>query len=85
MQSANDGAGQLILEVTPQQAEVISFIQNNPDDQYTNHDIEVIVRAKDDHEVANTSGITFQVLITDDTWSLPWPQPITAPEQSEPE
>jgi Flp pilus assembly protein CpaB len=78
---ANDGElGLLILEVTPQQAEAISFMQNNPDDQYLYHDVEVIVRALDDHEVANTSGITFQILMTDDTWSLPWPVPIAAPE-----
>jgi Flp pilus assembly protein CpaB len=66
--------GQLILEVTPQQAEAISFMQDK------NHKIEVVIRGKDDHELANTTGITFQILMTDGTWSLPWPAPIQAPE-----
>jgi Flp pilus assembly protein CpaB len=66
--------GQLILEVTPQQAEAISFMQDQ------NHKIEVVIRGKDDHELANTTGITFQILMTDGTWSLPWPAPIQAPE-----
>jgi Flp pilus assembly protein CpaB len=82
VQSASDGPGgapandmgQLILEVTPQQAEAITFIQDQ------NHNIEVVVRGKDDHEIAKTSGITFQILMSDGTWSMPWPQPIVAPE-----
>jgi Flp pilus assembly protein CpaB len=82
VQSAADGPGgapanemgQLILEVTPQQAEAITFIQDQ------NHNIEVVVRGKDDHEIAKTSGITFQILMSDGTWSMPWPQPIVAPE-----
>lgn len=82
VQSAADGPGgapademgQLILEVTPQQAEAISFMQDQ------NHNIEVVVRGKDDHEIAKTSGITFQILMSDGTWSMPWPKPIDAPE-----
>jgi Flp pilus assembly protein CpaB len=66
--------GQLIIEVTPQQAEAITFMQDQ------NHNIEVAVRGKDDHEIAKTSGITFQILMSDGTWSMPWPQPILAPE-----
>jgi Flp pilus assembly protein CpaB len=73
-QGGNDPLGQLILEVTPQQAEAISFMQDQ------NHNIEVVVRGKDDHEIAKTSGITFQILMSDGTWSMPWPEPIDAPE-----
>jgi hypothetical protein len=73
--------GQLILEVTPQQAEALSFMQQSPEDQYRYHDVEVIVRGKDDHEVANTTGITFEILVNDETWSLPYPKPMVAPEE----
>jgi len=72
--TGSDSQGQLILEVTPQQAEAISFMQ----DQH--HNIEVVVRGKDDHEIAKTSGITFQILMSDGTWKMPWPKPINAPE-----
>jgi hypothetical protein len=65
--------GQLIVEVTPQQAEALAFIQDQ------NHSFEVVVRGADDHEVVSTTGITFQILMTDGTWSLPWPQPVIAP------
>ena len=71
---ATEESGQLILEVTPQQAEAISFIQDQ------NHTFEVVVRGKDDHEIASTTGLTFQILMTDGTWSMPWPKPIFAPE-----
>jgi Flp pilus assembly protein CpaB len=66
--------GQLIIEVTPQQAEAISFMQDQ------NHNISIVVRGKDDHEIATTTGITFQILMSDDTWSMPWPKSIVAPE-----
>jgi Flp pilus assembly protein CpaB len=66
--------GQLILEVSPQQAEAISFMQDQ------NHNISIVVRGKDDHEIATTTGITFQILMSDGTWSMPWPKSIMAPE-----
>ncbi len=69
-----DQPGQLILEVTPQQAEAISFMQDQ------NHSISVVVRGKDDHAVATTTGITFQILMSDKTYSMPWPKSIKAPE-----
>jgi Flp pilus assembly protein CpaB len=80
--AANDAksGGQLILEVTPQQAEALSFMQQQPEDQYQYHDVEVIIRGVDDHEIATTTGITFQVLMSDGTWSMPWPKPIDVPE-----
>jgi hypothetical protein len=79
----NRGVGQLILEVTPQQAEALSFMQQWDEDQYKYHDVEVIVRGKDDHEIANTTGITFDILITDETWGLPYPKPIVRPEEAD--
>ena len=71
---SQDQKGQLILEVTPQQAEAISFMQDS------NHSISVVVRGKDDHAVATTTGITFQILMSDKTYSMPWPKSIKAPE-----
>ena len=67
--------GQLILEVTPQQAEAIAFMQ----DSTGTHTYEVVVRAEGDHETVTTTGLTFQILMTDGTWSLPWPKPVFAP------
>jgi Flp pilus assembly protein CpaB len=71
--TVSDEFGQLIIEVTPQQAEMLTFIQDQ------NHAYEVLVRAEGDTELVETTGITFTILITDETWSLPYPQPVTAP------
>lgn len=47
---SNDQAlGQLIRQVTPQQAEAIAFMQSE----------------------SHSYGVTFQILMTDGTWSLP--------------
>jgi Flp pilus assembly protein CpaB len=69
---APDVLGFLILEVTDQQAEVLTFIQD------TRHTYQVMVRAKDDHEIANTTGITFQILYDGEDYSMPMPRPVTA-------
>lgn len=66
--------GQIVLEVTPEQAELITFIQDR------HHKYQVIVRAKDDHQVANTSGITFDTLASDAEWGMPWPKSVTTDE-----
>jgi Flp pilus assembly protein CpaB len=66
---------QLILEVTPQQAEAIAFMQ----DETGSHSYEVVVRGEGDHETVTTTGLTFQILMSDGTWSLPWPKPVFAP------
>ena len=71
--SQGEALGQLIIEVTPDQAEVVSFIQDK------HHTYQVVVRAKDDHTKVTTSGITFEILATDADWALPWPEPISAP------
>lgn len=68
-----DDVGQLIIEVTPQQAEAIAFMQDQ------NHSYEVTVRGEGDHELVNTTGITFEILIGDEVWSLPYPQPMFRP------
>jgi Flp pilus assembly protein CpaB len=65
--------GQLILEVSPEQAEAISFMQDQ------NMSYEVTVRGDGDHESVKTTGITFQILMSDKTWSMPWPKPMFAP------
>lgn len=72
-----DQNGQLILEVTPEQAEVLAFIQDQ------NHTYEILVRGEDDTDIAKTSGVTFNILMTDKTWALPWPQPIAVPAEDE--
>lgn len=71
----SDQPGYLILEVTPEQAEVLAFI----DDPH--HQVRVVVRGKDDHATVSTTGITFQILATDPDWAMPWPQSLTAPKQ----
>jgi Flp pilus assembly protein CpaB len=81
---ADDATGQpteeqkahLILQVTPAQAEAITFMQ----DEVNQHTYQVIVRGKDDHAKVETTGITFQILATDEQWMLPWPQTVTAPK-----
>lgn len=77
--AASADKGQLVLQVTPQQAEALAFIQDgnsiDGNDKY-----EILVRGKEDHEIASTTGVTFQILMTNETWSLPYPQPVVAPE-----
>jgi Flp pilus assembly protein CpaB len=76
--SSNDekNPGYLILQVTPAQAEAITFMQ----DKANQHTYQVIVRGKDDHALVETTGITFQILMTDAEWSMPWPQTVLAPK-----
>lgn len=76
----NDGGGaqsnqlgQLIIEVTPQQAELVTFIQDAKQ-QY-----QVIVRAKDDHSQVSTTGITYEILVDSATWALPYPKSVISP------
>lgn len=69
--------GQLIIQVTPQQAEAVAFMRS----EY--HSYSIAVRGKDDHAVAQTTGVTFQILMSDGTWSMPWPEPIVAVDARE--
>jgi Flp pilus assembly protein CpaB len=75
-QSDKNTQGYLILQVTPAQAEAITFMQ----DKDNQHTYQVIVRGKDDHGAVDTTGITFKILMTDEQWSMPWPQTVTAPK-----
>jgi hypothetical protein len=70
--------GQLILEATPEQAEVLTFIQD------TKHEYQVMVRNKDDHEQVTTKGVTFEILASEPQWSLPWPTTITSAKTQTP-
>lgn len=65
--------GQVILEVTPEQAEFVTFIQNQ------RQSYQLIVRAKDDHATTDTTGVTYSILATEPTWALPWPERVIAP------
>lgn len=67
--------GQLILEVTPEQAELVTFMQDQK------HKYQVVVRGKDDHTVVNTQGITFEILTSDPNWLLPYPQSVSTPKE----
>lgn len=71
--NTKESSGQVILEVTPEQAEFVTFLQ----DQHSS--FQLIVRAKDDHALATTNGVTYAILATDPTWDLPWPHSITVP------
>lgn len=67
--------GQLILEVSPAQAEMVTFMQDK------RHEYQVMVRGKDDHDTVNTKGLTFQILATNADWALPWPQTLSLPKE----
>lgn len=71
--------GQLILEVTPAQAEMLTFMQDKK------QGYQVIVRGKDDHKKVSTTGITYQILATNTDWSMPWPKSITSPKEQNPQ
>lgn len=61
----------LVLEVDPQQAEVIKFLMDN-DGRY-----HVAVRPKDDAGVATTNGVTYDQLVTE--YGLPVPKTVRLP------
>jgi Flp pilus assembly protein CpaB len=74
--ASEEVSAHLILQVTPAQAEALTFMQ----DQANQHTYQIVVRGKDDHEKVQTTGVTFQLLASDGQWSLPWPQSVTAPK-----
>jgi Flp pilus assembly protein CpaB len=67
--------GTLVLEVTSQQAEVLSFMLDERAQPYNVY--QVIVRGKEDHQVINTTGVTYEILATNDEYSLPLPGSVT--------
>ncbi|HEY8599176.1 MAG TPA: Flp pilus assembly protein CpaB [Thermomicrobiales bacterium] len=66
----------LILELTNEQAEVMKFILDN------GATYSFAVRGKDDHEPVQSSGITFDVLITN--YQLPTPKSVRLPGETRP-
>ncbi|HVB63564.1 MAG TPA: Flp pilus assembly protein CpaB [Nitrolancea sp.] len=64
-------ADMLVLEVDPQQAELIKFLQDNQG-KY-----QVVLRAPDDHATATTTGVTYDQLISG--FGLPAPKPVKLP------
>lgn len=65
----------LVLEVTPQQAEALTFMRD------ANHSYQIVVRGRDDHAQVSTSGITFEILIENDEYALPVPGVVTVTER----
>lgn len=74
-QAANT-AGMVILELTDEQAELVKFILDN------GGSFTFTLRAKDDHEKANTAGITFDLLVTN--YQLPTPKSVRLPGDKQP-
>lgn len=61
----------VVLEVTDEQAELIKFILDN------GASFTFVLRAKDDHDKVTTSGITFDLLLTN--YQLPAPKSVRLP------
>ncbi|HEV2109201.1 MAG TPA: Flp pilus assembly protein CpaB [Thermomicrobiales bacterium] len=72
--SEDAARGALILEVTAEQAEAITFMQD------ANHTYQIVVRGREDHDIVNTSGITFEILAKDEDYALPLPAAVTVEE-----
>jgi pilus assembly protein CpaB len=66
----------LVLELTDEQAEVMKFILDN------GASFTFAVRGKDDHEIANSSGITYDLLVTN--YQLPTPKSVRLPGEKQP-
>lgn len=66
----------LLLELTNEQAEVMKFILDN------GASYSFTIRGKGDQEVANTSGITFDTLVTN--YQLPTPKSVRLPGEKQP-
>jgi pilus assembly protein CpaB len=64
-------ADMLVLEVDPQQAELIKFLEDNQG-RY-----QVVLRAPDDHATATTTGVTYDQLFS--SFGLPAPKPVKLP------
>ncbi|MDQ3044260.1 MAG: hypothetical protein M3R06_03780, partial [Chloroflexota bacterium] len=64
--------GYLILEVSNQQAELLTFMVDE------RSEFQVLVRGNDDRDQVSTTGITFEILASDADYALPLPQAVTA-------
>jgi len=71
--AASDGdlPGFLVVEVNNQQAELLAFMID------AKHVYNVAVRGKDDHQKVATTGVTFEILATNDAYGLPLPGSVT--------
>lgn len=63
--------GFLVVEVTDQQAELLAFMIDEK------HVYNVVVRGTGDHQTVGTTGVTFEILATNDAYGLPVPGSIT--------
>ncbi len=75
-QQAAAQSDMLVLELTDEQAEVMKFILDN------GASYSFAIRGKDDQDVANTSGITFDMLVTN--YQLPAPKSVRLPGEKQP-
>lgn len=66
----------LILEMTADQAEVMKFILDN------GASFSFALRGKEDHELVQTKGITYDLFVTN--YQLPMPKSVTLPGESQP-
>ena len=66
----------VMLEVTDEQAEVMKFILDN------GGSYAFVLRAKDDHDRANTNGITWDLMVTN--YQLPVPKSVRLPGERQP-
>ncbi len=64
-------ADMLVLEVDPQQAELIKFLEDN------SGTYQVVLRAPDDHSVSDTTGVTYDQLMS--SYGLPAPKTVRLP------
>ncbi len=64
-------ADMLVLEVDPQQAELIKFLEDNQGNY------QVVLRAPDDHKTVSTTGVTYDQLMS--TYGLPAPKSVRLP------
>ncbi len=64
-------ADMLVLEVDPQQAELIKFLEDN------SGTYQVVLRAPDDHSVNDTTGVTYDQLMS--SYGLPAPKTVRLP------
>lgn len=70
-------ADMLVLEVDPQQAEIIKFLQDTPTAGQNQLAYQVMLRSADDHGAANTTGMTYDQLMS--TYGLPAPKSVHLP------
>lgn len=75
-QGATAAGDMILLELTDEQAEVMKFILDN------GASYSFTIRGKDDQDVANTNGITFDMLVTN--YQLPTPKSVRLPGEKQP-